>query len=235
MTEKRDISAQFSAYIGSPQLIAALTVTVDNVDILDGLTVRRYIEDNYGFFYCSNVVDKWLHYKSLTAADFARALNAYNTAYNPLMRDESHTRETIETEKHGDETKTHTPDALHNTTTTEALAGTKTDTLSTTFENTATPRLDNRVETSGGTVTTDDNKYSDDKSRTDTSMTIGENTVSGHDINHKIETITDENEIDTPQNQILSEIALRLNPVSKQYIDTFIHQYCYYAGGCDLW
>lgn len=237
MTEKKNISEQFAAYIDPLMLNTLLDVKVgtDQTTILAGVVIRPYIEDNYGFFYCDNIVSKWRAYQSLTKDDFARALNAYNTVYNPLMRDESHTRESVETEKHGTESKTHTPDANHNTTTTAALDGTKTDTLSTTFENTATPRLDNRVETSGGTVTTDDNKYTDDISRTDTSMAIGDNTVSGHDIKHKMETYTDENEIDTPQNQILSEIALRLNPVSKQYIDNFIQQYCYYAGGCDIW
>lgn len=205
-----------------------MQIVVSGNVIVSGDIVVDYLTMKYGIFYCDSLYGCWTTYNALQATDFARALQAYNTVYNPL-ENENVKEKRVHLENNGKEIQTRETDPNHNTTTVEAINGTKTDTLSTTFES-ATPRLDNRVETSGGTTTTDDLKISTEKEYNNTSLTLDDTTYSAHNVNAEIFEKSGDSGV-TPQTMIKDENALRLNPVTKQYIDRFVFEYCYYVGG----
>ena len=205
-----------------------MAVVVSGNTIVDGQVVCDYLTIKYGNFYCPSLYGCWSTYNALQAADFAKALQAYNASYNPL-ENENIKEKRVHLENSGKETQTRETDPNHNTTTVEAINGTKTDTLSTTFES-ANPRLDNRVETSGGTTTTDDLKITTGKEYNNTTLTLDDTTYSAHNVNAEIIEKSGDSGV-TPQTMISDENALRLNPVTKQYIDRFVFEYCYYVGG----
>lgn len=195
---------------------------------------KFYFEWKYGDFYCSTMWSKWSAYNYIHAADFARALDAWDATYNPL--DNYNGRETrVNIDNYGQDDTSRTTDPLHNTVTNAAIDGTKTQDFSTT-DNDTTPRLDGESVSIGGTTTTDDLHTTTSKTRQSTTLTVDGTSYTAHDVHGEIYTRAGNLGVTTTQQMITSEVEMRLNPVQKRYLDRFIYEYATYVGGAwDVW
>ena len=205
-------------------------LTVDNTTIKSADDVLNYFLYTYEYWKTPTPIETaWAVYQSMHHADFEKAYEAWTADYNPLHNYDG-TEKVIDVRKEGKTTVTNSPDSTHNSVTTEATedAQTVTENDVTTYDS-QTPRLDNKstVTPSGGTVTTYDYKTTAENERTDTSITVDGETISGHDISyHKLEKGGNLG-LTTSEQLILQEISLRLEPLIKMYLDTFIKEYAY--------
>lgn len=216
----------------------AFKVVYDNNTLVSDTVARSYLAYKYGAFICPDLLGKWTFYNTMCAGDFARALSAWNTDYNPL-ENYNGIVERLTTDDHGDEIRSHETgkDGGHNTVQALAATGTQTTRKTTTFDNDE-PRTEYVDENAGGTVTTDDLYTTDTTSHEPATKTIGTETVSADIIHTEKEEKHGNLGITTNQQMLTSEIELRMNPIIQQYIDRFVYQYCFYVGGawgCDLW
>lgn len=205
-------------------------LTVNNVTVKSADDVLNYILYTYEYWKTPTPIETaWSVFQSMHHADFEKAFDAWTADYNPLHNYDG-TEITLDVRKEGKTTITNTPDADHNTVITEATedAQTVTENDVTTYDS-QTPRLDNKstVTPTGGTVTTYDYKTKAENERTDASMTIDGETVSGHDINYHKLTKGGNLGVTTSQQMIESEVQMRLEPLIKMYLDTFIKEYAY--------
>lgn len=216
---------------------AQLTDTTDDYKVKYGdITyisddvVKAYFYHKYGDFYCTDLHTKFVVFQGIHTRDFARAFEAWSTVYDPISNYNS-TEERAVIDSHGTETDTRATDPTHNTVTTSAIDGTKSETFTTT-DTSATPRLDTRETNTGGTVTTDDLKTTNTKSRENTSITTQSGfTLTGHDVHGETITKSGNIGVTTTQEMINAECEMRLNPVQKNFLDLFIYEYACYVGG----
>lgn len=206
---------------------------VNHSDLLiSGEVVRKYLKFNYGGFICEDLHDKFNLYNLMQAADLDRALQAWNATYNPL-ENYNGVIERLITDDHGDETKTHKTGGdggTHNTVTSAAIDGTSTTHKVSTDES---PNFRNETQDTqtGGTVTTDDLHTEDKTTHGTTSRTVGSDTITADMIHTEKEEKHGNLGVTTSQQMIESEVAMRLNPVTKQYLDRFVFEYAHYVGG----
>lgn len=199
--------------------------------------VYSYFMSRYPDYICPNMWHNFEAYNIMHAFDLKQAQYAFYADYNPLENYNGET-EHIHTKDNGDETRTHKTGGdggTHNTVTTEALANTYTQHDVTTYDN-STPRMDSKDTQSGGNRVTDDLHTEDKTVHGTTSKTIGETTYTGDEVYHEIEKKHGNLGVTTTQQMIDSEIAMRLKPINKRYLDQFINEYAYYIGGaweCD--
>lgn len=204
-------------------------VVYNNVTLIDSDTVEHYLYDRYGDFYCARMWTKWETYNELHAADFARALAAWNAEYNPL--DNYNGKETrINLDNYGAETNDRTTDPSHNKVTNAALTGTESATYTTT-DTSETERLEEKTTNSGGTETTDDLHETKTKTRETSTLSIDGTSYTAHDVHGEIYTRAGNLGVTTTQQMITSETEMRLNPVQKNYLDRFIYMFASYVGG----
>jgi hypothetical protein len=204
-------------------------VVYDNTTLIESDTVTHYLYDRYGDFYCSRMWTKWQTYNELHAADFARALSAWNAEYNPL--DNYNGKETrVNLDNYGAETNERETDPQHNKITNAALAGTESATYTTT-DTSETERLEEKTKNTGGTETTDDLHETKTKTRESSTLTIDGTTYTAHDVHGEIYTRAGNLGVTTSQQMITSETEMRLNPVQKNYLDRFIYMFASYVGG----
>lgn len=207
----------------------ALKVTYNNTVLISDSVARGYFMKKYSAFTIPNLVDFFSLYNSMQSADLSRALTAWNATYNPLDNYNGEEKRIV-IDSHGKETDTRETDDEHNTTTTRALDGTKTDTSITTNDD-LTPKLENRVENVGGTETVDDVKTINTHEYDETTLTIDGDNYTAHDVHGEIMTKKGNLGVTTSQQMIMSEVDMRLNPLIKQYLDRFIFEYAFYTGG----
>ena len=204
-------------------------VKYGDITYISSEIVIAYLYNRYGDFYCTNLHTKFEVFQGLHTRDFARAFEAMAAEYDPLNNfNITETRATME--NHGKTTDTRKTDANHNTVTASALAGTKSETYTTTDDST-TPRLDTRDTSEGGTATTDDLWTTNEKERANTSLTLDGFEYEAHDVH--AERITNQGDTGnvTAQSMIEEERKLRLNPVQKNFLDLFIIENACYIGG----
>lgn len=212
-------------------LQTGLDVKSGNTYIINHNVVQAYFIAKYGDFYCDNIVSKFNIYNALQADDLLKAVNAYDAEYDPIENYHGIEKRTT-VSMYGDETNSREPDSQHNTVTTSAIDGTKTESYTTTDSDT-TPRLETRDTSTGGTVTTDDLKTTNTKTRETTEYTSVDGiTYEGNDIHSEILEKYGNMGVTMTQQMIEAEKALRLDPVRKNYLDLFIYEYASYSGGC---
>lgn len=208
-------------------------IVIDHSTTLIGsTTTAAYFTLNYGCFICEDMHDKFILYNSMQAADLARALEAYNADYNPL-ENYNGVIERIVTDDHGDEVRTHKTGGeggTHNKVTSAALSNTGTEHQVSTDDSPSYRNETKDIQT-GGTETTDDLHTEDKTTHNTTTRTVGDDTVTADTIHTEREAKHGNLGVTTSQQMINSETELRLNPVTKQYLDRFIYQYAHYAGG----
>lgn len=191
--------------------------------------VAWYYNFKYGDFYCSDMYFKFSDYNTMHADDLAKALTAWNAEYNPI--ENYNGKETrINLENNGADTTERTTDPLHNTVTTAAIDGTKTETYTTTDTST-TARLEGYETSDGGTVSTDDLHTKTETTRDTTTLDVDGTTYTAHDVRGEIFTRAGNMGTTTTQQMINEEITMRMNSPIKNYLDTFIYQYASYVGG----
>lgn len=214
-------------YIPSPE--QSWAVVYNGATLITSDTVNHYLYDRYGDFYCSRMWTKWQTYNELHAADFARALAAWNADYNPL--DNYNGRETrVNLDNYGTETNDRETDPLHNKVTNAAIAGTESATYTTT-DTDVTPRLEEKTTNAGGTETTDDLHETRTKTRETSTLSIDGTSYTAHDVHGEIYTRAGNLGVTTTQQMITSETEMRLNPVQKNYLDRFIYMFASYVRG----
>lgn len=208
----------------------------NDVTLITDAVVYDYLRLKYSRFECPDMWDKFGIYNTLHVDDFKRALDAWNAEYNPLDNYNG-TTERVTTDTHGDETKTHTTggtDGTHKKVTTQALANTYTQHDTTTYDSTS-PRMESKDIQNGGNETTDDLHTEDKTAHTEVTKTVGDASYTGDIIHTESENKHGNLGVTTSQQMIQSEVDMRLNPVQKQYLDRFIYEYAYYAGGSRGW
>lgn len=217
--------------------------------------VLNYILYTYEYYKSPSPIETaWAVYESMHHSDFEKALDAWLADYNPLHNydgDETNItlhsigKETHSNEKEYDYTVTNSPDANQNTITTRATNDAETTTTTendvTTFDNT-TPRLDTKSTVTesptGGTVTeynyktsTNTKSTKDDETITTehdtTTLTVDGTTYTAHDVTATKLSKGGNLGVTTSQQMIESEISMRLQPLIKMYIDTFVREYAY--------
>lgn len=220
---------------GSPWAVVYTRVengqSVSTTLITDAM-VYDYFINTYGRYTCRNMWDKFLAYNDMRAHDLYLAQEAYYAEYNPIDNYNGET-ERITTKDDGDETHTHKTGGdggAHKTVTTLAADGTYTE-HATTTDDSISYRNESKDTTNGGTVTTDDLHTEDKTTHTATAKTINAVEYTGDEIHHEIERKHGNLGITTTQSMITDEVSLRMTPVNKIYLDTFIREYAYYVGG----
>lgn len=207
------------------------TVLYEGETLIASNVVSRYLIYNYGSFICNDLYAKFILYNAMQAADLKRALDAWNADYNPLENYNGEI-ERVTLDNHGKETRKHTTGGdggTHNMVTNAALANTATTHETTTYDSTAL-RTESKDSNTGGTVTTDDLHTQDTTERENKALTVGETTYAADDVHSETEKKHGNLGVTTSQQMIESEIEMRLNPVTKQYLDRFVFQYCMYVG-----
>ena len=198
-------------------------------ELIDNETVKFYFTFRYGDLYCNDMYPKFYTYNEVHADDLKRALDAWNATYNPL--DNYNGKEVrVNIDNVGTETTIRENDPLHNTVTSTAVDGTYTETKTTT-DTSDSYRGQTKDEQHGGTVTTDDVKTTNTKSRENTTLSIDGDSYTAHDVRGEIYTRAGNLGVTTSQQMITSECEMRLNPVIKNYLDRFIYMYASYVGG----
>ena len=216
---------------GTPWAVK-ITEGDNETTLISSPQVSAYFREKYGLFICPQMYTKFLVYNSFHVEDFKRALDAWNADYNPLDNYNG-TTERITTDTHGDETKEHKTGGqggTHNKVTQQALANTYTQHDTTTYDSTSL-RAESKDTQNGGTETIDDLHTEDKTSHTEVSKTIGDTTVTGDIIHTESENKHGNLGVTTSQQMIMSEVDMRFNPIKAQYLDRFIYEFAYYAGG----
>jgi len=211
---------------------ALFAIKKNNATIKTADDVLNYISVTYEYWKTPHdLVDAWVVYVAMHNDDFIKALDAWLADYNPLNNYDG-TEISIDVKKEGNTTLTNTPDSQRNKVTTRATADAKTvvENDVTSYDST-TPRLDNKsTETpTGGTETIYDYKNTSDSARGETSLSIDGETITGNDVSYHRLTKGGNLGVTTSQQMIQSEIDMRLQPLIKLYIDTFIREYAYYC------
>lgn len=209
-----------------------MKVVYGNETLITDTIARGYLGYKYGAFICDDFYSKYTFYVSMTAADLSRAMAAWNSVYNPLDNYNGETTRII-TDDHGDEIRKHTTGGEgggHNKTTSTAVPNTKTSDYTTTNDS-AQPRLLAETETTGGTEVTDDLHTTDTTTHDTVTKTIDSDTITADLIHTEKEIKRGNLGVTTSQQMIQSEVDMRLNPLIAQYLDRFVYQYAFYAGG----
>ena len=209
---------------------ALFEIKKNNTTIKSADDVLDYMAVTYEYWKTSyDLVDAWTVYVAMHYDDFIKALDAWLADYDTLHNYDG-TEISLDVKKEGNTTLTNTPDSTRNKVTTRATVDAKTvvENDVTSYDST-TPRLDNKsTETpTGGTETIYDYKNTSDSTRGETSMSIDGDTITGNDISYHKLTKGGNLGVTTSQQMIQSEIDMRLQPLIKMYIDTFIREYAY--------
>ena len=237
----------------SDQIPLLTTAQKNTFTLKKGTTVIKSADDVLNYFLCtfeywktpSPIATAWAVYESMHHSDFEKALDAWLADYNPLHNYDGKEK-TILLKSEGkttitDDGESHTsPDSTRNKVTTQATEGAQTETTTenevTTYDS-QTPRLDNKStvtsaptggeETIYNLKTDTETDNTNTRERTNTTITHDGKTYTAHDI-----TI---NELDkggnlgltTSEQLIIQEVEMRLKPLIKMYLDTFIREYAY--------
>lgn len=208
------------------------SVKANNNTLITSDVASSYLKYNYGRFMCSDLYNKFVLFNTMQAADLKKAVEAWNADYNPIDNYNGTTSRVV-TDTNGDETLTHlTGDESgeHKTIETVATDNAATTTFKT-ADNDDTPHIDDKTTSTGGTITTNDLITRDIKSHDTISKTVDDTTYSADNIHTETENKHGNLGVTTTQSMIMSECEMRLNPVIKQYLDTFVYQYAVYIGG----
>lgn len=209
-----------------------MKIVYNNTTLIEDNIARAYLAFKYGSFICDDMYSKYTLYVTMTAPDLSKALAAWNSVYNPLDNYNGETTR-ITTDDHGDEIRKHTTGGeggSHNKTTSTAVPNTKTSDYTTTNDS-SQPRLLAETETTGGTEVTDDLHTTDTTTHDTVTKTVDSDTITADMIHTEKEIKRGNLGITTSQQMIQSEVDIRLNPVIAQYLDRFVFQYAFYAGG----
>lgn len=194
--------------------------------------VYEYFMLTYPNYICRDMWNKFTMYNTMHAHSLMLAQYAYYAEYDPIENYNGETEHII-TNEHGDETRTHKTGGdggTHNKVTNQALSDTYTQHDTTTYDS-QTFRGETKDTQHGGTETIDDLHTEDKTTHTTVNKTIGTATYTGDTITHDIERKHGNLGVTTTQSMIDAEISLRLSPVDIRYLDNFIREYAYYAGG----
>lgn len=225
---------------------ATFAIKNGNTTIKSADDVLNYLLYTYEYWKTVAPIETaWAVYESMHHADFEKALAAWNSEYNPLHNYDGKEK-TILLRSEGkttvvDDGESHTaPDSVRNKVTTQATEGAQTETTTenevTTYDS-QTPRLDNKSTVTsaptGGeetiynlkTDTTTDNTNT--RERTNTTITHDGKTYTAHDISINELEKGGNLGLTTSEQLILQEIEMRLKPLIKMYLDTFISEYAY--------
>lgn len=209
---------------------ATFELKKNNTTLKSANDVLNYLSATYEYWKTGGALaDVWAVYESMHHDDFIKALDAWTSDYDPLHNYDG-TEISFDVKKEGKTTLTNTPDSQRNKVTTRATVDAKTvvENDVTSYDST-TPRLDNKsTETpTGGTETIYDYKNTSDSERGETSMTIDGETIAGNDISYHKLTKGGNLGLTTSEQLIQQEVEMRLKPLIKMYLDTFIKEYAY--------
>jgi hypothetical protein len=234
--------------------IPLLTTAQKNTFALKkGTTVIKSADDVLNYFLCtfeywktpSPIETAWAVYESMHHSDFEKALDAWLSEYDPLHNYDGKEK-TILLKSEGkttitDDGESHTsPDSTRNKVTTQATEGAQTETTTenevTTYDS-QTPRLDNKStvtsaptggeETIYNLKTDTETDNTNTRERTNTTITHDGKTYTAHDIEINELEKGGNLGVTTSQQMIQSEVEMRLKPLIKMYLDTFIKEYAY--------
>lgn len=234
--------------------IPLLTTAQKNAFALKkGATIIKSADDVLNYFLCtfeywktpSPIETAWAVYESMHHSDFEKALDAWLVEYNPLHNYDGKEK-TILLKSEGkttiiDDGESHTaPDSTRNKVTTQATEGAQTETTTanevTTYDS-QTPRLDNKStvtsaptggeETIYNLKTDTETDNTNTRERTNTTITHDGKTYTAHDIEINELEKGGNLGVTTSQQMIQSEVEMRLKPLIKMYLDTFIKEYAY--------
>lgn len=207
------------------------TTITPTIDLTwSGEVIKMYLKAKYSD-YKSHLpfIDLWNTYRYLTERNFYRMMSAWLTDYNPL--DNYNSKElNITLNSDGVTTTTRTPDEEHNTVTASATEDNATENYITT-DDTATPRLENKLENKGGTVTTDDMIYTVETDSKETSVTFEGVTYTADEVHIEKRNKSGNIGITKSTDMLLDEISARMKDLVCEYLDHFVHEYFYYVGG----
>ena len=213
----------------TPAFIAEFTITDnDNNTIVTGQNVTQYLKYTYGDYKTrAALLVLWQTYTEIHGADFLKAWVAWNAEYNPIDNYNG-TETNVFLTNDGEETETIT----HGKTTTTTANNVTNTAYSTTFESNAEKETDKNVQ-SGSTTAADTGTTVTAKDRSAKTLTVGDTTYSADEVHAEMKNRHGNLGITTTQQMITAEIDMRLNPLIKMYIDTFVTDYAYYVS--DMW
>ena len=200
----------FDIYDKNHQLVQSSTYVLSYLD----MTYGNYVTP-YDLFYA------WETYKNIHNADFLRALDAWKTDYRPLDNYDG-IEEHIYTVKDGSKTEsiTHGKKVTYN-------ANNLKNENKTTSDDSETYRPLTESIQSGSSDNTESGTTSTTTSHNATTQTINGVEYSGDTINHDILTRHGNMGTTKTQEMLSDEIRLRLEPLVKRYLDTFITECAY--------
>lgn len=200
----------FDIYDKNNQLIVSSTYALSYLDMMYG----NYITP-YGLFYA------WETFKNIHNADFLKALDAWKTDYRPLDNYDG-IEEHIYTVKDGSTTES----IMHGKKVTYNANDLKNENK-TTSDDSQTYRPLNESIQSGSSDNTESGTTSTTTSHTATTQTINGVEYSGDTINYDVLTRHGNMGTTKTQEMLSDEIRLRLEPLVKRYLDTFITECAY--------
>ena len=237
----------------SDQIPLLTTAQKNTFALKKGATVIKSADDVLNYFLCtfeywktpSPIETAWAVYESMHHSDFEKALDAWLAEYDPLHNYDGKEK-TILLKSEGkttitDDGESHTaPDSTRNKVTTQATEGAQTETTTenevTTYDS-QTPRLDNKStvtsaptggeETIYNLKTDTETDNTNTRERTNTTVTHDGKTYTAHDIEINELEKGGNLGVTTSQQMIQSEVEMRLKPLIKMYLDTFIKEYAY--------
>lgn len=205
-----DEQNSFDIYDKNNQLIVSSTYALSYLDMMYG----NYITP-YGLFYA------WETFKNIHNADFLKALDAWRTDYRPLDNYDG-IEEHIYTTSDGAKTE----DITHGKIVTYHATD-LTNENKTTSDDSETYRPLNKSIQTGSSDNKESGTTSTRTSHTPISQTIGDTIYIGDTINHDILTRHGNMGTTKTQEMLSDEIRLRLEPLVKRYLDTFITECAY--------
>lgn len=241
------------------QEIDSLKIMNDDVTLYSG-SVIYYMLKEYSsrFMICENSDEflyKWSSFKGYKLPDFLKAYTAAYSNYNPLENYSKH-ESGVEVINDGGTTRTHTPDAEHNTKTTATSYDYTVENIQ---DSTNKPTTEHYVSTFDGVeklesknisqgktttnnrtnndteqTTTDDLKYTDTETHTTISTTWDGTTYTADKVKGYKNDISGLNN-KTNQELIKDSIELSKYSIISSFIYEFISKYTYYAAGGDCY
>lgn len=215
---------------GIPPVIFSLYY--DGGVVMSGSDVLYYLEYMYGDYKTAyDLTAVWSNYKAVHEPDFMRAYAAWSAQYDPL---ENYNGTETNVRQYMDGITTQT--VSHGKTTTNTIKGNgmKTETQVTTFDS-ETPRDDTITINTGSTETADSGTTTTTTDQSVKSLTVDGESYTADKIEAETKNRHGNLGVTTSQQMITSEIDMRMNPLVKLFLDTFVSEYCWYVSnewGC---
>lgn len=226
----KTIYSQIQAYFDTGIIPQGWDIVVDNTTVLQNVDVLYYLQYMYGEYKTVHDLSLlWFNYQMLHKPDFEKAYNAWTTEYAPL--DNYNGTETyIHQRMDGEQTET----IEHGKTVTNAIQGdglhSKTSVSTFDSEN---QRDDTETISTGTTKSTDGGTTTTTTDTNTKSLTVDGTTYTADYVESETRKRHGNLGVTTSQQMITSEVEMRLNPLVKLYIDTFVSEYAYYVTeGC---